>query len=233
MTITSISAELRSMAMPERAVSSARFFKTGKGEYAEGDVFIGLTVPQTRSIAKKYWQLPFADIKELLQSHIHEFRLCALLILVERYTTESDMHERIYSFYFDNIAQINNWDLVDSTAQYIVGDYLENKSRKILYTLAHSKKMWERRIGIVATNAFIKKHQFADTLAIAELLLNDEQDLIHKAVGWMLREVGKQNRSVLEGFLRKHAHHMPRTMLRYAIEHFPQTKRKIYLEMKK
>jgi 3-methyladenine DNA glycosylase AlkD len=230
--LTSIPAELRALASEQRAGTLAKYFKTGPGEYGEGDVFIGLTVPQLRSVAKKYVLLPHNDLEELLASPIHEYRLLAVMILVYHYEKEPDDRKRIYDFYLQHTARINNWDLVDASAAHIVGDYLQDKSRQPLYKLAGSKNLWERRIAIVATHAFIKKHQFADTIAITNLLIGDKHDLIHKACGWMLREVGKQDRMVLERYLRDHAKHLPRTTLRYSIERFPVEKRKHYMQLR-
>lgn len=233
MAITSIKTELEASANPKRAESNKWFFKTGPGEYGEGDEFIGISVPDTRKIAKKYVLLPYGDVEALLESPIHEYRLCGLLILVLRFEKYADDRERIYEFYLQHTARVNNWDLVDLSSHEIVGEYLQDKARKKLYELARSKNLWERRIAIVSTYALIRKHQFADTTAIAEILLTDKHDLIHKAVGWMLREVGKKNKTVLESFLKKHANTMPRTMLRYAIEKFTVKERKYWMNVGK
>ncbi|HNW96324.1 MAG TPA: DNA alkylation repair protein [Candidatus Paceibacterota bacterium] len=207
-----------------------RFFKTGKGQYGEGDVFVGIVVPVQRIIAKTYQNLALLDIQKLLDSKIHEERLIALLILVFQFQ-EVDLKKRriVFDFYLKNTKNINNWDLVDLTAPNIVGQYLLNKDRKILYKLARSKDLWKKRIAIISTFTFIKNNQFEDTLAIAGILLNDKHDLIQKAVGWMLREVGKRNLGIEEEFLQKYYQKMPRTMLRYAIEKFSEKKRKYYL----
>lgn len=218
--------DLQEFASPAKAKSSAWFFKTGKGQYGEGDQFIGVTVPLQRMVAKKYKDLPLKDIDQLLNSPIHEHRLTALFILVGQY---KKLPARVYDFYLKHTTKINNWDLVDSSASYIVGEWLMDKDRTILYKLARSKNLWERRIAIIATGAFIKNKEFKDTFAIAELLLHDDHDLIHKAVGWMLREVGKRDQKAEEAFLKKYYKTMPRTMLRYAIEKFSEDKRHEYL----
>ncbi|REL33241.1 DNA alkylation repair protein [Rhodohalobacter sp. SW132] len=231
MTATIIQKELRELADPKVAEHSARFFKTGKGEYGEGDVFHGIRVPKQRKIAKKYRDLPLNEVQTLLQSDYHEERLTALLILVYRFPkTDPDLQKKIYSFYLSSTDRINNWDLVDSSAPKIVGAWLLNRSRNILFELAKSDNIWERRIAIMATFYFIKQNDFEDTLKIAELLLDDPHDLIHKATGWMLREIGKQNEPLLESFLKPRYGNMPRTMLRYAIEKLPKNKRKAYLK---
>jgi 3-methyladenine DNA glycosylase AlkD len=221
-----------------------RFFKTQKGEYGEGDIFIGVTVPDIRKISKKYINLGLKEVKELLYSKIHEERLCALFILVEKFkiidkkdSSQIKAHfcvtrKEVFNFYIKNIKQINNWDLVDLSAPKIVGEYLLDKPRKLLYDFAKSDNLWEKRISIVATYTFIKNNQFRDTLKIAEVLMNDEHDLIHKAVGWMLREVGKRSLEDEEKFLKKYYKKMPRTMLRYAIEKFPEDKRVSYIRGK-
>lgn len=225
--------ELRRVADKDKTHLYASFFKTGKGEYGEGDVFIGVTVPKQRVIAKKYATLPLTEILLLLKSPYHEERLTALIILVSQYKrAQLPLKKKIYDFYFAHRERVNNWDLVDLSAHTILGEYLVSGDRKILYVLARSKNVWSRRIAIIATAAFIRRGDFADTFAIAEILLSDKHDLIHKAVGWMLREVGKRNQQVLEEFLIKHISAMPRTTLRYAIERLPQEKRKIYLGMK-
>lgn len=213
------------------AAHSSRFFKTGKGEYGEGDRFLGIRVPNIRKCAKTYRDLSTAETLELLKSPFHEARLLALLILVAKYRSARTAaeHAAIYRAYLRHTAYINNWDLVDTSAEHIVGAYLMDRYRASLYRLAASKNLWERRIAVMATFHFIKKGDFSDTLAIAERLLNDPEDLIHKAVGWMLREVGKRNLPAEEAFLNQHHGVMPRTMLRYAIEKFPEDKRKAYL----
>ncbi len=219
--------EIRSVANPEKAKILKNFFKTGKGEYGEGDLFLGITVPQSRKIAIKHSSLPLSQIEKLLKSPIHEERLIALLILVNNY---NENKEEIFNFYINNIKKINNWDLVDLTADKILGAHLIDKDKSILYKLSRSQNLWERRISIIATFHFIKNNQFEETLKIAELLLKDKHDLIHKAVGWMLREIGKRDLKIEEQFLKQHHKEMPRTMLRYAIEKFPEEKRQDYLK---
>ena len=217
---------MRAAADPSKAVVMQRFFKTGHGQYGEGDVFIGITVPQSRKIAKSHQSCDLYTVGELLCSKVHEERLVALLILVHKY----DSGEKgIVEFYLENLQHVNNWDLVDSTAPNILGAHLFDKSRSPLYKLARSKNLWEKRIAIVAPLYFIRKNDFGDTLKIAEILLGDRHDLIHKAVGWMLREVGKRDLKTLKTFLGSHYTRMPRTMLRYATERMPEKKRKFYL----
>jgi len=222
--------ELKSIANPQKAKLLQGFFKTGKGEYGEGDVFLGITVPQSRKIAKKYYSLGMKQLEELIESKIHEERLIALLILVRKFSEGSDpVKKKIYDFYLKNTKHINNWDLVDLSAPNIIGMHLLDKDRKILYDLAKSKNIWERRIAVLATFQFIKNNQFDDSLKIAEMLLADKHDLIHKAVGWMLREIGKRNLKAEIKFLNNHYKKMPRTMLRYAIERLPEDLRRHYL----
>ena len=207
------------------------FFKTGKGEYGEGDRFLGIKVPGIRVIAKKNTDLTFKEIQKALRSVYHEERLAALLILVEKYSKAvTEGKNKIADFYLANTKHINNWDLVDLTAPKILGKYLSNKSRKILYAFARSENLWERRISIISTFEFIRNKDFTDTLKISKILLKDDHDLIHKAVGWMLREIGKRDLPAEEEFLSKYYKKMPRTMLRYAIEKFPEKKRLAYLE---
>ena len=226
--------DLQKIADPIKAKNYARFFKTGKGEYGEGDNFLGVVVPNQRQIAVKYKDLSLVDLQKLLSSNIHEYRLTALFILVSQYKQfKKDKEKRgvIIKFYLKNTKNINNWDLVDSSAHYILGDYLlDKKDRSILYKLAKSKNLWERRMAIISTFAFIRARQFDNTIKISEILLKDKHDLIHKAVGWMLREVGKRNKKVEEGFLQKYYRQMSRTMLRYAIEKLPENERKRYLD---
>ena len=225
-----VARELTSLGSSQRAKASAWFFKTGKGQYGEGDVFVGVAVPQQRTIAKKYRDLLLTEIEKLLQDAVHECRLTALIILADRYKKSSEAErDQIAKFYLTHLKQVNNWDLVDSSAPYILGEYLQERSRRILYALARSKNLWERRIAIVATAAFIKNDEYEDTLKISAMLLKDKEDLLHKATGWMLREVGKRSLVSEEKFLDRYASFMPRTMLRYAIEKFPEPKRKAYL----
>ena len=229
---TSVSAktEIRKFASPQRRKTNAWFFKTGKGEYGAGDVFIGVSVPDLRRVAKMFSDLTLSEIKKLLQSKIHEERLFALIILTEQFPRSDEKKKKeIYKFYLASTKWVNNWDLVDTSAYKIVGEYLMDKNRAVLVKLANSKNIWERRIAIVSTFQFIRRGQFDDTLNIATILLTDTHDLIHKAVGWMLREVGKKDTVVLEDFLIKHYKTMPRTMLRYAIERLSATKGQAYL----
>ena len=229
-TATQLIKVLKNQSNPEIAEHSQRFFKTGKGEYAQGDQFLGVRVPELRKQAKAFEALDLSEIQTLLNSRLHEVRLCALFILTHQFNrADTDQRTVIYNFYLNNTRNINNWDLVDCCAYKILGDYLLDKDRQILYTLCASEDLWERRVAIIATLKFIKSDQYTDTLKLAERLLKDDHDLIHKAVGWMLREVGNRNRIAERQFLNKHYKAMPRTMLRYAIEKFPQPTRKKYL----
>ncbi|MEW8624182.1 MAG: DNA alkylation repair protein [Candidatus Thiodiazotropha sp.] len=223
--------KLESLASPEIAAKSQRFFKTGKGEYGEGDRFLGIRVPTLRQQARDFQQMSLTQVLRCLKSAYHEERLCALLILVRKFESgDEKLRERIFRHYLDNTRYINNWDLVDSSAYQIVGAYLLTRERAILYQLAKSDSLWERRIAMIATYQFIKNQQFDDALAVAELLLLDEQDIIHKAVGWMIREVGNRDRNRAQRFLNPYYQAMPRTMLRYAIEKFPEPLRQGYLK---
>jgi len=216
----------------EKAKLLQGFFKTGKGEYAEGDIFLGLIVPEQRKLAKKYSNLSLQDLQSLLNSKIHEHRLTALFILIDQYKKgNATLQQKIYRLYLKNTKNINNWDLIDLSAPNIVGDYLLNhkSEQKILCKLAKSKSLWEKRIAILSTFMFIKYNKFEHTLKIAEILLHDKQDLIHKAVGWMLRELGKRDQKIEEIFLEKYYKEMSRTMLRYAIEKFSKEKREYYM----
>ena len=225
--------KLKSLASLEVAESSVRFFKTGPGEYGEGDIFIGIKVPTLRTVSREFRSLPLEVIETLLNSPIHEERHLALMILVLQVAKCDDAHRRaVFDFYMQNTKFINNWDLVDCSAPHVVGGFLMDKSRKPLFSLTKSKSLWERRIAIVSTQYFIRHNDFGETLAISQKLLNDEEDLIHKSAGWMLREVGKKDQSVLAAFLDQHAAVMPRTMLRYAIERFSPDLRRQYLEQK-
>ena len=222
---------LRGMADTEIAEHSQRFFKTGKGEYGEGDKFLGIRVPVIRQQAKKYQDISVTEIQRLLKSRFHEERLCALLLLVGKFNNGSSAdRERLYKLYVGNTRYINNWDLVDSSASYIVGAYLADKDKQPLYVLARSTALWERRIAIMATFHFIKLGQFDHGLRLSKVLVNDQQDLIHKAVGWMLREIGNRDWKAEEAFLKTLYKKMPRTMLRYAIEKFPERKQQRYLK---
>ncbi|HYP29706.1 MAG TPA: DNA alkylation repair protein [Blastocatellia bacterium] len=232
MTITNeIRARMRELADDERAHVLQRFFKTGPGEYGEGDLFLGITIPELRKLAKQYRSVRLEEVLSLLTSRYHEERVLALLMMIDAYSKGDEAaKERIYRLYLKNTRFINNWDLVDLSAPRIVGDFLLTRSREPLYTLARSESLWERRIAIMSTFQFIKKSDYFDSLKISEMLLKDTEDLIHKAVGWMLREIGKSDLPVEENFLREHYRLMPRTMLRYAIERFPEPKRQMYLK---
>jgi 3-methyladenine DNA glycosylase AlkD len=225
--------DLRKVARRQRAESSKWFFKTAPGEYAAGDKFLGVTVPQLRVLAREYRDMPLKYIVSLLRSPWHEERLLALLILVGQYVRgDARVRQDIHRLYLRNTASINNWDLVDSSAAQIVGAHLPSRDRRVLRRLARSKSVWERRIAMIATYHYIRQKDFKDALAIAALLRRDEHDLIHKAVGWMLREIGKRDRATEERFLQKHARRMPRTMLRYAVERFPPRMRSKYLTLR-
>jgi len=226
--------ELENLGSKEKAISAQKFFKTGKGEYREGDIFIGITVPEQRKVAKKFQDIAsLTDIQKLLGSKIHEHRQVALIILVEKFKkVKKDKFKKreIYEFYLKNTKRINNWDLVDISAPHIIGEFSREEIGQIPRYLAKSENLWERRIAIVSSYAFIKKRFFGETLVIADILMNDKHDLIHKAVGWMLREIGKKNQQVLEIFLSTRYKKMPRTMLRYSIEKFPKELRKKYMK---
>jgi len=224
--------KLEARAEPSRVPGVSRFFKTGAGEYGEGDVFIGVRVPALREVCRECRGAGPPEIRSLLRSRVHEERALALLLLVDRFPREDEARQRRwYEFYLSHTDFINNWDLVDCSAAAIVGRWLQERDRAPLERLARSRSVWERRIAIVATYHFIKRGEFRDTLRIADILLGDSHDLIHKAVGWMLREVGKRNGSVERRFLKTRADRMPRTMLRYAIEKFPPAERQSYLRM--
>jgi 3-methyladenine DNA glycosylase AlkD len=229
----SVQEDLQKLADEKRASFLVRFFKTGKGEYGEGDVFIGLTVPQIRQVARQYKDLPFPKIELLLQNKIHEYRLTALIILTYQFAKSNEVQKKaIYDFYLSHTKYINNWDLVDLSSHKIVGGWLVDHihDRSILMDLAGSENLWEKRISMISTFAFFQSLEFKETLAVAEILLHDKHDLIHKAVGWGLREIGKRNLSAEESFLKKHYKSMPRTMLRYALEKFPKNKRDLYMK---
>lgn len=236
MSILELRKELKKLANLEKAKLLQGFFKTGKGEYGEGDVFLGVMVPQQRELVKKFWKdINLKEVGELLSSKFHEERLIALLVLVKRYEKLAEERKEIFDFYLKNTKQINNWDLVDLSAPNIVGRYILETGRENpfnngrLISLSHSDSLWERRISILATFYFIKNKRFVESLEIAKILLDDKHDLIHKAVGWMLREIGKKDQKIEEDFLKKYYKKMPRTMLRYAIEKFDEKKRKMYL----
>lgn len=223
--------ELKTIGNEDTALHSQRFFKTGVGEYGEGDLFLGIRVPVLRKLTKKYKELSLEYTIELLKNNYHEARLLALFILIDKFEKASthDLRKEIYRLYLRHTSYINNWDLVDSSAHKIVGSYLLDLDRSILYTLVNSKLLWDRRIAIVATFWFIRDEQFDDTLKLSELLLNDKEDLVHKAVGWMLREVGKKDKQLLINFLEKHHKVMPRVMLRYSLEKFTKEERIKYM----
>lgn len=227
-----VQGELKALRNKQRAIFVARYFKTGKGEYGEGDIFLGLTVPQQRTVAIKHKEIAIREVEELLHSKIHEYRLTALLILVSKFEKGDDGEKKqIVELYLHNTKYINNWDLVDLSAPRILGTYLlhQKSKRRLLYTLAKSTNLWERRIAVLATFVFIKQKDFSDSFAITKILLHDKEDLIHKAVGWCLREIGKIDLKAEEIFLTKHYKIMPRTCLRYAIEKFSTQKRAEYL----
>lgn len=226
MKASDIKKDLKASITPGKAEVLSRFFKTRKGEYGEGDIFIGVMVPDIRKVAKKYKEISLKELQVLISSKIHEERLCAALIL-----TYKKLNKEIVDFYLRNTDYLNNWDIIDLTAPKILGKWMIDRTddRKILYKFAKSKSLWERRIAMLSTFTFIRENDFSDALAISEILLNDNHDLIHKSVGWMLREIGKRNQAAEERFLEKFYKKMPRTMLRYAIERFEETKRKSYL----
>jgi len=223
--------DLLALANADKAKILSGFFKTGKGQYGAGDIFLGVMVPQIRTVSKKYTELNFNDLQKLLNSKKHEIRLCALFVLVKKYQIADDREKKnIADFYLKNAENINNWDLVDLTAPKILGEYLIGKPHKILYDLAASQNLWERRIAMLSTFTFIKNKDFVDALRLAKKLLDDKHDLMHKAVGWMLREIGKRDKNILVEFLNLYYKKMPRTMLRYAIEKFDAVERNKYLK---
>lgn len=231
LTAEAVHEQLLSLASPEIAEHSQRFFKTGAGEYGEGDQFLGIRVPVLRQQVTRYQQLPNDQVIRLLQSPFHEERLFALLVWVKQFQKASKEEQaHLYDLYLRHTQFINNWDLVDSSAYQIVGTFLEGKDRHPIYPLAQSQSLWERRIAMMATFQWIRNYDFEDALAIAKLLLHDKEDLIHKVVGWMLREIGKRDLETEKGFLKAHYQEMPRTMLRYAIEKFPKSERQRYLK---
>jgi 3-methyladenine DNA glycosylase AlkD len=231
MTAAFIEKQLTDCSSPEKKAFFPYFFKTGKGQYGEGDQFLGVVVPNIRKVAKANTELPFSELEKLLDNSYHECRMCALLILVERFKKAKEEERKgIVEFYLSHTERINNWDLVDLSAKYILGEYLVGKNRDVLYCLTDSSLLWEQRIAVVATLAFIQRNDFTDILAISEKLLDHPHDLMHKAVGWMLRETGKRDKNALTGFLDRHRQAMPRTMLRYAIEKFPPEERAYYMK---
>lgn len=231
MTAEKVQRELEALSTPEKKEFLPYFFKTEKGQYGEGDKFLGVVVPDSRKIAKKYKDIPFQEIKTLLNSEYHECRLCALLVLVERFKKADKKEQKnIYEFYLSHTHRINNWDLVDLSSQYIVGEYLLDKDRSVLYKLADSELLWDQRIAVLATFPFIRNNDFKDLLALSEKLLHHKHDLMHKAVGWLLREAGKKDKAVLIGFLDRYYKEMPRTMLRYSIEKLSSEERAHYMK---
>jgi 3-methyladenine DNA glycosylase AlkD len=231
MTAATIISRIKKLGCPETADHSKRFFKTGPGQYGEGDVFVGVRVPELRRLAKKYRDIKPAQVQALLRSDIHEVRLLALIIMTQQFQNgDATQKKEIFHLYLHNMDVVNNWDLVDISSHHIVGAYLMDRDESLLYQLAQSESLWQRRIAIIATYYFIKHNRFQETLKISKILLFDEEDLIHKAVGWMLREIGKRDVALEENFLKKHYHQMPRTMLRYAIEKFPEARRQQYLK---
>lgn len=232
MLLQSLKSALQKLADPQKAQTLQHFFKTGKGEYGEGDKFIGVVVPDVRKTAEKYYSLfSVLETEKLLHSKIHEERLCALFIFIHEFEKgDENLQKQIYDIYLSNTKYINNWDLIDLSAKKIVGKYLFAKDRSILYKLAKSNNLWERRMAILATFYFIGRKDYKDSLKIAKILLNDKEDLVQKAVGWMLREVGKRcSQKILEDFLKENYKQMPRTMFRYSIERLPENRRKMYL----
>lgn len=229
--VNNLKEQLKKYIDKDKAEFLPRFFKVAPGEYGEGDVFIGVTVPNQRKVARNFKKLSFDDIESLLKEEVHEYRLTALLILVHQFEkSKEDNKKALINFYLENADRVNNWDLVDSTAHKILGPYLINKDRKILYKLAKEDHLWKQRIAIMTTFHFIKNNDYKDALAISEILINHNHDLIHKAVGWMLREIGKRDKEVEVEYLNKYYKQMPRTMLRYAIEKFPNEERQNYLK---
>lgn len=232
-TVADIRRTIRAKADPKIAEHSQRFFKTGEGEYGEGDRFLGIRVPVIRKLIKAFRDVPVASILPLVRSRYHEERLFGVLALADRYKRGDEKQRiQVYKRYIEHVDYVNNWDLVDGSAHLIVGPHLQHRSRKLLYTYAKSKNLWRRRIAIMSTYHYVRQCEFEDTLEIASILLNDTEDLIHKATGWMLREVGNRDRPAEEKFLKQHYRTMPRTMLRYAIERLPERRRKDYLNGK-
>ncbi len=229
MSLNKIRKTLKEVADKKQALELQRFFKTGPGEYGEGDIFLGIKVPVLRKIAKNNKGISLPDIEKLLHSPIHEERFLSLVLLIQTYVRSNEGEKKkLYEFYLKNTKYINNWDLVDTSSRQIIGEFLRDKSKKPLYSLARSRSLWERRIAIIATFTYINQNCFDESLKISKMLLTDKEDLIHKAVGWMLREIGKRDLQTEEIFLEEHYHKMPRVMLRYAIEKFPESRRKMY-----
>ncbi len=231
MMLSQLLTELQQRKNPEKAKVLQRFFKTGPGQYGEGDVFLGITVPEQRKIAKKYVNISLAELSKSIKSKYHEVRLTSFIILTYKFEKATPEEQKeIFDFYINHKQYANNWDLIDVTAHKVIGRYLLDKDKSLLHALAQSDNLWDRRISILATFWFIHKNQFTDSLEIAEILVNDKHDLIHKAVGWMLREIGKRDQPLEEQFLQQHYKTMPRTMLRYAIEKFSSEKRAYYMQ---
>ncbi len=233
MSFEQVYSELLALADPDKSQHYLGYFKSGPGDYGEGDKFLGISVPNQRTVAKKYKDMPLDEVQKLIQHEIHECRLTAVLLLVYRIErTGSEVLEEVVNFYLKNLEYVNNWDIVDSSCRQILGPFLENKERDLLYDLARSEDLWKKRISIVTCYHFIRNHDFGDTLLLADILLEDEQDLIQKAVGWMLKEVGKRDQETEELFLQEADRYkrMPRTMLRYAIEKFEEPLRRKYLD---
>ena len=226
-----ITSELQALSNAEKREIFPKFFKAGKGEYGEGDRFLGVTVPNIRAIAKLHKDISLDEIRDLMQSEWHEVRLCALLIMVEKSKKKDEaLRQQLFDLYLSQTDRINNWDLVDLSCRFIVGEYLLDKSRDILYQLAHSPLLWDNRIAIVSTYAFIRKGQLEDTYALSDLMMHHPHDLMHKAIGWMLREAGKRDANRLYNYVMSHRADMPRTMLRYAIEKFSPAERSILMK---
>lgn len=226
-----ITSDLQALSDAEKQEIFPKFFKAGKGEYGEGDRFIGVTVPNIRAIAKLHKDISIEEIRELIQSEWHEVRLCALIIMVEKSKKKDEsLRKELFNLYLSQTERINNWDLVDLSCRFIVGEYLLDKSRDILYQLAHSSLLWDNRIAIVSTYAFIRKGQLDDTYALSDLMMHHPHDLMHKAIGWMLREAGKRDANRLYNYVMSHRAEMPRTMLRYAIEKFSPEERSILMK---
>ncbi len=235
--LSNLKKELRALGNPKKALDSQWFFKTEKGQYGAGDVFLGISVPNQRKVALKYQNLPLAALEELLHSKEHEFRLTSLFILVSQYQKgDAKLHKQLADFYLNHTKRINNWDLVDASAHYILGHYLltyrtEKQALNLLTKLAQSDNLWERRIAMVSTWAFIRNKNERPAFHLAKILTNDKEDLMHKAVGWMLREVGKHcGQKTLTSFLNEYAQQLPRTALRYSLEHYHEKKRKMYMQ---
>ena len=226
-----ITNKLQALSNAEKREIFPRFFKAGKGEYGEGDRFLGVTVPNIRAIAKLHKDISIEEIRELLQSEWHEVRLCALIIMVEKSKKKDEaLRKELFNLYLSQTERINNWDLVDLSCRFIIGEYLLDKSRDILYQLAQSPLLWDNRIAIVSTYAFIRKGQLEDTYALSDLMMQHPHDLMHKAIGWMLREAGKRDSERLYDYVMSHRADMPRTMLRYAIEKFSPKERAILMK---